>query len=239
MAVELRAGASGYAYKAWKGSFYPEKIPDADLLAFYAERLPAVEINNTFYRLPKASVLAGWAEQTPASFRFAIKASQRITHRSRLKDCADTVAYLFECIAELGDKAGPVLFQLPPNLKKDLARLNDFLAILPADRRATFEFRHPSWFEDDVFEALRAHGVALCLAEAADEDKNAPVLATADWGYLRMRRDDYEDKDLRAWAERVAAQPWTDAYVFFKHEDEGAAPRLAATFTQFMSDLQG
>ncbi len=235
MPVRLFAGASGFAYKPWKGPFYPADLPDAGMLAFYAARLPTVEINNTFYRLPKADVLAGWAEQTPAGFRFVLKASRRITHIQRLKDVGELVAYLFEAAASLGDKLGPLLFQLPPHMKKDLDRLRAFLDLVPRDRRVALEFRNASWFEDDVFELLRAHDVALCVAETGKQDGDeqdgdsepVPLIATASWGYLRLRRDDYADADLEAWAGRIAREPWSDAYVFFKHEDEGAAPRLA------------
>jgi uncharacterized protein YecE (DUF72 family) len=234
MPVRLLAGSSGFAYKPWKGPFYPADLPDAGMLAFYAARLPAVEINNTFYRLPKAEVLAGWAEQTPAAFRFVLKASRRITHIQRLKEVGDLVDYLFTTAASLGDKLGPLLFQLPPHRKKDLDRLRVFLELVPKDRRVALEFRNASWFEDDVYELLRAHDTALCIAETGSEDDDeegasepVPLVATASWGYLRLRRDDYTDADLNAWAARIATQPWSDAYVFFKHEDEGAAPRLA------------
>jgi len=233
MPVRLLAGSSGFAYKPWKGPFYPADLPDAEMLAFYAARLPAVEINNTFYRLPKADVLAGWAEQTPPGFRFVLKASRRITHIQRLKGVAELVDYLFETAATLGERLGPLLFQLPPYMKKDSDRLRAFLELVPKERRVALEFRNASWFEDDVFDVLRAHDAALCVAETGsdDDDESAsevvPLVATASWGYLRLRRDDYTDADLHAWAERIAAQPWSDAYVFFKHEDEGAAPRLA------------
>jgi uncharacterized protein YecE (DUF72 family) len=233
MPVRLLAGASGFAYKPWKGPFYPEGLPDAGMLAFYAARLPAVEINNTFYRLPKADVLAGWAGQTPESFRFVLKASRRITHIQRLKDVGELVDYLFQTAATLGDRLGPLLFQLPPHMKKDLDRLRVFLELVPKERRVALEFRHASWFEDDVFELLRAHDAALCVAETGSEDDEdegsepVPLVATASWGYLRLRRDDYTDANLRSWAERIAGQSWSDAYVFFKHEDEGAAPKLA------------
>ena len=234
MPVRLLAGASGFAYKPWKGPFYPADLPDAGMLAFYAARLPTVEINNTFYRLPKADVLAGWAEQTPATFRFVLKASRRITHIHRLKEVGELVDYFFTTAGTLGERLGPLLFQLPPHMKKDLDRLRVFLELVPKDRRVALEFRNASWFEDDVYELLRAHDAALCVAETGKEDDDedgdgrpVPLIATASWGYLRLRRDDYTDADLAAWAERIAAQPWSDAYVFFKHEDEGAAPRLA------------
>ena len=224
----IRAGSSGFAYKPWKGAFYPEDLPDSEMLSYYAERLNAVEINNTFYRLPKASVLEGWAAQTPPGFRFAIKASRRITHFARLKDeAAEPLRYLLDALSALGARIGPVLFQLPPNMKKDLPRLRAFLERLPEGRQAAFEFRHPSWFADEVFDALRAGNAALCIAESGDSERNAPLVATAAWGYLRLRRDDYDASRIAAWAARIRDQDWREAYVFFKHEDSGAAPRLA------------
>jgi uncharacterized protein YecE (DUF72 family) len=232
MSVRLFAGASGFAYKPWKGPFYPEGLPDAEMLAYYAARLPAVEINNTFHRLPKAQMLEDWAAQTPDLFRFVLKASRKITHIQRLKDVGDTVGYLFETAATLGAKLGPLLFQLPPHLKKDLDRLRSFLDLVPADRRVALEFRNASWFEDEVFEALRERDAALCVAETGPDDQEGgsapvPLVRTASWGYLRLRRDDYTDADLQAWSERIRSQGWSEAYVFFKHEDEGAAPKLA------------
>ncbi len=224
--MRVLTGTSGFSYKEWKGSFYPEDLPAEEMLRFYASRLPAVEINNTFYRMPKADLLASWAEQVPDGFRFVLKASQRITHFKRLKDVSEEVGYFLRVAATLGDRLGPILFQLPPNLKKDLPRLSEFLDLLPAATRAALEFRHASWFEDDVFEALRRRGAALCIAE--DEDLAAPLVATAGWGYLRLRRPDYGEAEVRAWADRVRAQAWEEAYVFFKHEDAGAGPRLAA-----------
>jgi uncharacterized protein YecE (DUF72 family) len=227
MRREMRVlpGTSGFSYKEWKGSFYPEDLPDSGMLRHYASRLPSVEINNTFYRMPRASLLASWAEQVPDGFSFALKASQQITHRKRLKEAGDAVAYFFEVATTLGDRLGPVLFQLPPNLKRDLPRLAAFLADLPPAARCAFEFRHESWFDEEVFGALRSASAALCWAE--DEDLATPRIATAGWGYLRLRRADYTDADVVAWAERIRAQAWSDAYVFFKHEDEGTGPRLA------------
>ena len=224
--MQLFVGTSGFSYKEWKGSFYPEDLPASEMLRFYASKLPAVEINNTFYRMPKAALLSSWAEQVPDGFRFVLKASQRITHHKRLKEAADEVGYFFRVAETLGDRLGPTLFQLPPNLKKDLPRLSDFLGSLPAAARAAFEFRHASWFEDDVFEALRSRGAALCIAE--DEDLATPPVATAGWGYLRLRRPDYGEAEVADWADRIRSQAWDDAYVFFKHEDAGAGPRLAA-----------
>ncbi len=234
MPVRLLAGSSGFAYKPWKGPFYPADLPDAEMLAYYAARLPAVEINNTFYRLPKADMLENWAGQTPENFRFILKASRRITHIQRLKEVGELLDYLFTTAASLGQRLGPLLFQLPPHMKKDLDRLRIFLDQVPPERRVALEFRNASWFEDDVFDLLRAHDAALCVAETGggddDEDEASepvPLVATASWGYLRLRREDYTDADLEAWAARIAAQTWSDAYVFFKHEDTGAAPRTA------------
>jgi uncharacterized protein YecE (DUF72 family) len=232
MTVHLFAGASGFSYKPWKGPFYPVDLPDAEMLGYYAARLPAVEINNTFYRLPKAKVLEDWAAQTPDGFRFVLKASRRITHMQRLKDVGELVAYLFETAGTLGPRLGPLLFQLPPHLKKDLDRLRAFLDLVPADRRVALEFRNASWFDDEVLEALRAHDAALCFTETDrgtedDSGEAPPLVATASWGYLRLRREHYGDRDLEAWAERIRGQGWSEAYVFFKHEDDGTAPTFA------------
>ena len=223
--MRVRTGTSGFSYKEWKGSFYPEDLPDSGMLRHYASRLSAVEINNTFYRMPRAALLESWAEQVPDGFAFALKASQQITHRKRLKDAGEAVSYFFGVATTLGDRLGPVLFQLPPNLKKDLPRLKDFLACLPPAPRSAFEFRHASWFDGDVFETLRGAHAALCWAE--DEELATPPEPTADWGYLRLRRADYGEPQLAAWADRIRAQAWSEAYVFFKHEEEGTGPRLA------------
>ena len=235
--MRLLVGTSGYSYAPWKGSFYPEKLPAAKMLAYYAERLPAVEINKTFYRMPNADLLGRWAAETPVGFAFALKSPRRITHERRLADVDDSVRRFYETAGALGDKRGPVLFQLPPNSKKDLPRLEAFLALLDAVTpapRAAFEFRHPSWFSDDVLAALRAHGAALCIAEA--EDLATPVEATAGWGYLRLRRQDYDDAALGRWADQLRAlgDRWQEAYVFFKHEDEGRGPALASRLRALM-----
>jgi uncharacterized protein YecE (DUF72 family) len=229
--VRLLVGTSGYSYAPWKGSFYPEKWPAAKMLAYYAERLPTVEINNTFYRMPAADLVQRWASEVPEHFSFVLKSPKRITHDRRLADVEDAVRRFHETAAVLGPKLGPQLYQLPPFLKKDLPRLEAFLALVKAvsaTARPAFEFRHASWFSDDVYAALRAHGAALCIAEA--EDLATPFEATAGWGYLRLRRQDYDDAALAAWADRLRAQApgWSEAYVFFKHEDEGMGPKLAA-----------
>jgi uncharacterized protein YecE (DUF72 family) len=227
--MQVLVGTSGYSYKEWKGSFYPEDLKADAMLRYYAERLPTVEINNTFYRMPKASVLENWAAQVPAGFVFVLKGSQRITHMQRLKDAGESVAYLFETAKVMGDKLGPVFFQLPPFSKKDVPRLRAFLDILPRERRVAFEFRHPSWFDEEVYDALRERGAALCAADTdASGVEGAPIVPTAGWGYLRLRRASYSDYDLRGWADKVRAQSWDRAFVFFKHEDAGEGPALCA-----------
>jgi len=230
--MRVLAGTSGYSYAEWKGSFYPEDLPATEMLRYYAGKLPAVEINNTFYRMPKAEMLSRWAETVPDGFVFALKASQQITHRKRLKDAADPTAYFFQTATTLGDRLGPVLFQLPPNFKKDLSRLTEFLALLPPASRAAFEFRHASWFDEEVFVALSERGAALCIAE--DEELATPLVATTGWGYLRLRRQDYGEVEIRAWAQKILAQPWSEAYVFFKHEEGGRGPSLAGTLTRIL-----
>jgi len=227
--MNLYVGTSGYSYKEWKGPFYPEDLSAKEMLRFYGERFRTVEINNTFYRMPKPSVLEAWAADVPAEFRFVLKASQRITHMQRLKDAGDSGAYLLKVAVALQERLGPLLFQLPPFLKKDVPRLREFLALLPREQRAALEFRHESWFDEEVFSLLRDHQAALCIAEAED-GVNVPFVSTADWGYLRLRRPDYGDPELKAWGERVRQQPWQDAFIFFKHEDEGKGPRFASEF---------
>jgi len=225
--VACLAGTSGYAYKEWRGSFYPADLPDDDMLAHYAGRLPTVEINNTFYRMPKESVVLAWADQVPDAFRFVLKASRRITHFGRLQGVEGELTYFLQVSQALGAKRGPSLFQLPPNMKKDLARLTEFLALLPRGWRAAFEFRHASWFDDDVYAALQSRNAALCVADQADEEDATPFVATADWGYLRLRREAYDAAALANWAARIREEPWTDTFVFFKHEDGAAGPRFA------------
>ena len=234
--MRLGVGTSGYSYKEWKGSFYPEKLPASEMLRYYAERLDTVEINNTFYRMPSKKMLHGWAEQVPDAFSFVLKASRRITHQKRLKDADDELGYLLGSAAVMGDKLGPILFQLPPWLKKDTERLGAFLKLLPEGTRAAFEFRSSSWLDDDTYELLRAANVSLVTADSSKDDDEPTVVATADYGYLRLRREEYDEAALRVWAGRVGAQSWSDAWVFFKHEDEGAGPRLAASFNEVLKD---
>jgi uncharacterized protein YecE (DUF72 family) len=229
--MKLYVGTSGYSYKEWKGSFYPEKIPAAEMLSYYASRLPAVELNNTFYRMPQRSMVESWKTQVPEDFRFSVKAAQRITHFKRLKEAGEETKYMMETVSALEDRLGVVLFQLPPNMKKDLERLQTFLRDLPEQTPAAFEFRHPTWFEDDVLELLRSQNRALCVSDTDDLPTNH-IDKTADWGYLRLRRVQYSEADLTAWIERIRAQQWKTAFVFFKHEDEGTGPKLAAQFIE-------
>ena len=226
--MTLLAGASGYSFKEWKGDFYPAKIKPEDMLKFYGERLPTVEINNTFYQMPKAAVLENWAAQTPASFRFAIKASRKITHFARLAadSAAENVRFLYQQLATLGPKRGPVLFQLPPFLKKDLPRLREFLKLLPDGHRAAFEFRNDSWFDDETYAALKDAGASLCFSER--EDGAPPALVeTAPWGYVRLRLETYSEADLAQWAARLDKTGWQDVFVYFMHEP--TAPAYAQT----------
>jgi uncharacterized protein YecE (DUF72 family) len=233
-AQRIVAGASGYSFKEWKGNFYPEKMKPEEMLAWYSARLPTVEINNTFYQMPKTAVLENWAKTTPEDFRFAIKASRRITHMSRLKadTATDSVNFLYTTLAALGAKRGPVLFQLPPFLKKDLPRLSEFLKLLPDRHCAAFEFRNDSWFDDDVYDALKAAGASLCLSERED-NAPPPLVQTAPWGYVRLRLETYSDDDLQQWAAKLAATTWREIYVYFMHEP--TAPAYAQTLMRFAS----
>ena len=224
--MQIRVGTSGWSYKGWKGSFYPSDLAADDMLRFYATRLPTVEINNSFYRIPREKVLMDWAAQVPAEFRFVLKASRRITHINRLASQDDSLDYFLKTVNVLGERLGPTLFQCPPSLRLDLPRLRDFLERVPRTWRAALEFRHASWFTDEVYEVLRAHDVALV---AAEEDEDAtPLVATASWGYLRLRRTLYSTEELAAWAARVAGQPWKEAFVFLKHDEEGGTGPEAA-----------
>jgi uncharacterized protein YecE (DUF72 family) len=233
-AFKLLAGASGYSFKEWKGTFYPGDMKPDGMLKFYGERLPTVEINNTFYQMPKPAILENWAKCTPEAFRFAIKASRRITHLARLKadSAADPVQYLYKTLEVLGDKRGPVLFQLPPFIKKDLSRLSEFLQLLPGQHRAAFEFRNESWFSDEVYDALKGAGAALCLSERED-NAPPPLVETAPWGYVRLRLENYSDADLQRWAETLGATRWGEVYAYFMHEP--TAPAYAQALMRFAS----
>jgi uncharacterized protein YecE (DUF72 family) len=229
--MKLHVGTSGYSYKEWKGNFYPEDLPAKEMLSYYSRRLPAVEINNTFYRLPQPSMIENWNAQVPARFRFSIKATQRITHIKRLNNVADETKYLLETVSLLEQRLGVVLFQLPPNFKKDVERLKAFLDLLKPGLRTALEFRHESWFDDETFDLLRERDCALVVSDT-DEKPLTEIISTARWGYLRLRRTAYDENDLVEWMKRVQAQKWKDAFVFFKHEDEGTGPKLAAQFLE-------
>jgi uncharacterized protein YecE (DUF72 family) len=219
-------GTSGYNYTEWRGSFYPEKFSTAKMLAYYAERFPTVEINYTFYRLPTEKLLAGWAEGTPEHFCFTLKAPRRITHDAKLQRCEDLLQAFCRTARTLGPKLGVLLFQLPPNFKKDVDVLQGFLELLPDGTRAAFEFRHASWLEADVFDALRARNIALCVADS--EKMSTPVEVTADYAYFRLRDEGYQDADITRWAKTISGlQGITDAFVYFKHEEQGLGPEFA------------
>jgi len=236
--MQLLAGTSGFSYKEWLGKFYPEKLPAAGMLRYYAGHFATVEINNTFYRMPAETMLARWAEEVPADFAFTLKAPRRITHELRLKECESHVAEFFRRAQALGGKLGPVLFQLPPFLKKDLPRLRDFLALLPAGRPAAFEFRNDSWQDDEVREALRTKGAMLCYTDT-EQGESPPLVATAASSYLRLRRTHYDDTDLGEWAGRIAALRGDRAYVYFMHEDDALGTAFAGKLMHLWKQRTG
>jgi uncharacterized protein YecE (DUF72 family) len=229
--MQLHVGTSGFSYPAWKGKFYPRDLPADGMLHYYGQHFNSVEINNTFFRLPKLDVVEQWLAAVPADFQFAMKAPRAITHMRRLKNARPSLKSLLDFSATFKRRLGPILFQLPPNMKKDVPRLREFLSLLPARRRVAFEFRHQSWFDDEVFETLREHNVALCIAEADDEVKT-PFVSTAPFGYLRLRMADYTEAELKSWIRRIRKQDWRDAFVFFKHEEQANGPRLAKRFNE-------
>jgi uncharacterized protein YecE (DUF72 family) len=224
-------GTSGYSYPEWKGSFYPEKFSREKMLGYYAQRFSTVEVNYTFRRMPSETLLESWASQVPEGFRFALKAPQTITHVKRLKNAEDETAHLLQTAAVLKRRLGPVLFQFHPSFKKDLPRLEAFLSHLRDKAAAAFEFRHSSWFDDEVFECIRAGGCALCIADS-DESPCTDLVHTAHWGYVRLRGEGYSDEALGEWIQRIKSQAWDEAYVFFRHEDTGTGPKLAARFLE-------
>jgi len=232
--VNIYVGTSGYAYKEWKGKFYPEKISPGEMLRFYSGRLDTVEINNTFYRMPKESVLMSWTKQVPADFVFALKVPQVITHLKRLQNVFEETEYLFRTLSVLDRKLGPVLFQFPKSFRVDRPALQDFLGLIPAGRACAFEFRSSSWLDDEILGLLRERGSSLCIADA-DENPANEIIHTAPWGYLRLRRSDYTDADLSEWLERILAQKWEKAFVFFKHEDEAKGPEMAIRFREVVT----
>ncbi len=231
--MNIYVGTSGYSYKEWKGKFYPEKISPKEMLRFYSGRLNTVEINNTFYHMPRESVLTSWAEQVPGDFVFALKAPQVITHLKRLRDVSDETEYLFRTLSVLDRKLGPVLFQFPKSFRKDRSALEDFLALIPGDRAFAFEFRSPSWLDDQILDLLRKNGASLCIADT-DENPAHEIIRMAPWGYLRLRRSDYTDADLSQWMEKILSQKWEKAFVFFKHEDEAGGAEMAMRFQELI-----
>jgi uncharacterized protein YecE (DUF72 family) len=234
--MDLWIGTSGFQYPEWKGTFYPEKLPVSKMLSYYAERFTTTEVNYSFRRIPSAKTIQNWAEATPPRFKFTFKAPEKVTHISRLRDCGETLKFFANVIVELNEKLGVVLFQLPPGMKCDVVLLRAFLDDVPTTIRAAFEFRHPSWFANDVFEALREHNAALCIAES--EKITSPQVLTADFGYLRLRRQDYVDSDIERWAVFVQSQTqkWRDAFVYFKHEESGLGPKLGQQMIDRLGD---
>lgn len=232
--MNVRIGTSGYNYSEWKGSFYSADLPASKMLPYYAARFPTVEINATFYRMPTPKTLAGWAAATPEPFVLALKAPQRITHFARLRSVDDPLRFFCDTARTLGAKLGPLLFQLPPNFKKDLDRLSGTLALLPPDLRCAFEFRHDSWLAEDVYDLLRRRNAALCIADSAAA--STPLVATADFGYLRLRNEGYTEADLARWAETIRGlgERWGEAFVYFKHEEAGVGPAFAARLVKLL-----
>jgi uncharacterized protein YecE (DUF72 family) len=231
-------GTSGYNYPEWKGSFYPANLPAAEMLPYYSARFPTVEINYTFYRMPNEKLVSGWAAQTPSPYKLTLKAPRRITHDARLQRCGDLVGAFCGVAGTLGDKLGALLFQLPPNLKKDLPRLDAFLADVPRRACAAFEFRHQSWLDEEVFERLAARNLALCVADS--EKMSTPVRVTADYAYFRLRDEGYTADDIRRWADTIASATTgcRDVYVYFKHEEEGKGPEFAGLLIERLKDLR-
>src|SRR3954462_9864103 len=234
MTMNYCIGISGFQYPEWKGTFYPEDLPASKMLGFYADRFATTEVNYTFRRIPSPKTIQNWWAGTPERFKFSLKAPQKGTHFAKLQNCGGTMRYFCQVICDLEAKLGPVLFQLPPNFKKDAALLAEFLNDVPAGLRAAFEFRHASWFDEEIFAILNGKNVALCINESAD--LGAPVVATADYGYLRLRREDYTAADMERWAKAITGNDkiWPDVFVYLKHEESGIGPKLA---TQLMGML--
>ena len=224
--MAIWVGTSGYNYPEWKGTFYPETLPASKMLPYYAERFPTVEINYTFYRAPNEKILTGWDAATPERFKLTLKAPKRITHDARLRDCADRVRQFLETASILGPKLGVLLFQLPPNLKKDVALFDTFLDAFPPRVCAAFEFRHVSWLDEEIYSRLRARNLALCVADS--EKLSTPVEITADYGYFRLRDEGYTPADIERWAGVIQERTGQcrDVYVYFKHEESGKGPEF-------------
>jgi uncharacterized protein YecE (DUF72 family) len=232
--MKLWVGTSGFQYAEWKGNFYPEDLPTSKMLPFYAGRFSTTEINYSFHRIPGAKTIESWKTATPEEFRFALKAPQKLTHWAKLRDCADTLEYFYGIVSKLGNKLGPILFQLPPSFKKDAAVFGSFLRELPLVQ-AAFEFRHKSWFDDEIFGLLRARKLALCIADT--DTMTTPPKVTTDYGYLRLRREDYQKVDIERWAKFVRQQQgqWREAFIYFKHEESGIGPKLARQMVELIA----
>ena len=239
MAAMIWIGTSGYNYPEWKGSFYPQDLAAAKMLPYYAARFPTVEINYTFYRMPNEKLVSGWAAQTPSPYKLTLKAPRRITHDSRLKNCGPLVSAFCEVAGTLGDKLGALLFQLPPNLKKDTALLDAFLADLPPRVSGAFEFRHPSWLDEEIYARLAARNLALCVADS--EKLSTPVRVTADYAYFRLRDEGYTPDDIKRWAETIGRDTAScrDVFIYFKHEEEGKGPEFARLLMEHLGVATG
>jgi uncharacterized protein YecE (DUF72 family) len=228
--MDVYVGTSGYSYKEWKGNFYPDDLPDKEMLHYYAGQFNTVEINNTFYRMPKKQVLDSWKEEVPEDFKFIIKAPKRITHINKL-EANDSSDYFVNTVSALEDQLGVLLFQLPPYMKKDIDKLKIFVNSISQNVKAAFEFRNKSWFDDEVFDCLREKNHALCIADT-DEEPVKDIITTSDWGYLRLRKSNYRIDSLKKWKERISSTGWKEAYILFKHEDEGKGPKFAKRFKE-------
>jgi len=231
--MNIQVGTSGYGYKEWKGVFYPEKISPKEMLHFYGERFNSVEINYTFYHMPTVAGLTSWAEQVPEDFTFSLKAPQVITHFKLLKNVGEEARYFFKTLSVLEKKLGTALFQFPGSFRANPQVLEDFLALIPPNISCAFEFRSKSWFKDEIMDLLRKRGCSLCTADT-DEKPADEIISTAHWGYLRLRRSNYTETDLSQWVDRILAQKWERAFVFFKHEEEAKGPELARRFRELI-----
>ncbi len=233
--MNLWIGTSGFQYPEWRGTFYPEKFSTSKMLPYYAERFSSTEVNYTFHRIPSAKTIEAWFQATPERFRFALKAPQKVTHFAKLQNCGDTMRFFHQVASDLEKKLAPILFQLPPAFKKDAPRLAAFLDELPMGMQGAFEFRDASWLDAEVFELLRNKNIAVCIADS--EKLSTPVTSTASYGYLRLRREDYQPGDVARWAEVIKAQAglWSDVFVYFKHEESGTGPRLAQQMLELLA----
>jgi len=232
--MEIRVGTSGFSYAPWKGRFYPRDLPAARMLSYYSGIFSTVEINNTFYRMPTPALLTGWLGQVPQTFRFSLKAPQRLTHTRAIAQSSERIPGFLEVAATLGEKLGPILFQFPPFLKKDLEQLKEFLSRVPEGTLAALEFRHESWFDEELYQLLSDRGVALCLAET--DKTSPPEIGIGPFGYFRLRKTEYDDAALRGWQGFLDKQNWGQAYVFFKHEDEARGPEFASKLVALLAE---